>query len=163
MTSRAAPATDTMEEVRYLRRLAQTRKPVAVKLRDGAVVHGWIEYFDRNFIRLTREPQPNLFIYKWDIQYISEQPERRSTDRAASPNAVASGIAAEPQFQQTPAPDGSASNNQSGLPRTASVSADDRRSSPPRLENSRGNSQRSTDVRFRRGRRPGSEEEQGSS
>jgi host factor-I protein len=66
-----------MEEARYLRRLSQTRKPVSIKLRDGNIVTGWIEYFDRSFIRLTREPLPNLFIYKWDILYIAEQPERR--------------------------------------------------------------------------------------
>jgi host factor-I protein len=47
--------------------------PVEVKLRGGEVVRGWIEYYDQNMIRLTREGQPNLFIFKHEIQYIAEE------------------------------------------------------------------------------------------
>jgi sRNA-binding regulator protein Hfq len=46
--------------------------PVHVKLNDGEVVSGWIEYFDDRMIRLTREGKPNLFIYKNQIRTISE-------------------------------------------------------------------------------------------
>ena len=35
-------------------------------------MRGWIEYYDQKMIRLTREGEPNLFIYKHDILYISE-------------------------------------------------------------------------------------------
>jgi len=41
-------------------------------LRDGEVVRGWVEYYDRHMVRLTREDGPNLFIYKTEIVYISE-------------------------------------------------------------------------------------------
>ena len=44
-----------------------------VKLLDGEVVRGWIEYYDRRMIRLTRDGAPNLFIYKHDIAYIAEE------------------------------------------------------------------------------------------
>lgn len=37
---------------------------------------GVLEYYDANFIRLTRKEAPNLFIYKHEIKYISEQPQR---------------------------------------------------------------------------------------
>ena len=43
-----------------------------VKLRDGETVRGWIEYFDEGMLRLTRDGQPNLFIYKHQIRTISE-------------------------------------------------------------------------------------------
>jgi sRNA-binding regulator protein Hfq len=63
----------TFEEPRYLRYLIQNRIPVCVKLVDNAVVEGTIEYYDRSFIRLTREPEaPNLFVFKHDIKYLYE-------------------------------------------------------------------------------------------
>ena len=56
---------------------------VSVKLRDGETVRGWIEYFDDSMLRLTREGQPNLFIYKNQIRTISEAGRRR-TPRATA-------------------------------------------------------------------------------
>jgi host factor-I protein len=69
---KAPPPTDTMQEAAYLKSLGEKQVPVEVKLRDGEVVCGWIEYYDQNMIRLTREGQPNLFIFKHEIQYIAE-------------------------------------------------------------------------------------------
>ena len=66
------PPDETSEEAAYLRSLGEQQKPVAIKLTDGEVVHGWIEYYDRNMVRLTRETGPNLFIFKHEIMYISE-------------------------------------------------------------------------------------------
>ncbi len=43
-----------------------------MKLRDGEIVTGWIEYFDDMMIRLTREGKPNLFVYKSQIRTITE-------------------------------------------------------------------------------------------
>ena len=45
---------------------------VRVKLTGGEEVAGVIEYYDQSFIRLTREGEPNLFIFKHDIKYIME-------------------------------------------------------------------------------------------
>jgi host factor-I protein len=56
---------------------------VQIKLRDGETVRGWIEYFDDAMLRLTREGQPNLFIYKHQIRTISEAGKRRGP-RSAS-------------------------------------------------------------------------------
>ena len=47
------------------------------RLADGEVVRGWIEYYDRNMVRLTREGAPNLFIFKHDIMYIAEDTGKR--------------------------------------------------------------------------------------
>jgi host factor-I protein len=49
-----------------------------VKLRGGETVRGWIEYFDDGMLRLTREGKPNLFIYKHQIETITEAGKRRS-------------------------------------------------------------------------------------
>jgi host factor-I protein len=50
---------------------------VLIKLLDGSVVCGWIEYYDRRMVRLTREGEPNLFIFKHEIAYIAEDPARQ--------------------------------------------------------------------------------------
>ncbi len=66
------PPGETGQEALYLKSLSERQVPVAVKLRDGEMVSGWIEYFDDRMIRLTREGKPNLFIYKEQIRTISE-------------------------------------------------------------------------------------------
>ena len=43
-----------------------------VKLAGGEEVTGTIEYYDHSFIRLTRDGQPNLFLFKHDINYLVE-------------------------------------------------------------------------------------------
>ncbi len=67
-----APKANTQQEVAYLRRLIEGNVPVSVKVRNGEVFRGVIEYYDQRFIRLTREGEPNLFIFKRDILYLSE-------------------------------------------------------------------------------------------
>jgi host factor-I protein len=46
---------------------------IRAKLADGEEVVGVIEYYDQSFIRLTRKGEANLFIFKHDIKYISEE------------------------------------------------------------------------------------------
>ena len=75
--SKIPPPGETGQEALYLRSLSERQVPVNVKLRDGETVHGWIEYFDDSMLRLTREGQPNLFIYKQQIRSISEAGKRR--------------------------------------------------------------------------------------
>ena len=69
---KSAPPDSTNQEVAYLKSLTEKQQPVAIKLVDGETVHGWIEYYDRNMLRLTREGQPNLFIFKHQIAYVEE-------------------------------------------------------------------------------------------
>ena len=58
--------------MRYLKHLIEAEVPIRVKLTDGEVVSGTVEYYDHSFIRLTRTDGPNLFIYKHEIVYIAE-------------------------------------------------------------------------------------------
>jgi host factor-I protein len=62
----------TFEEVNYLRRLIEDRVPVRVRLSDNQEVEGIIEFYDAKFIRLTRDGDPNLFLFKHDIKYLYE-------------------------------------------------------------------------------------------
>ena len=78
------PSNETGQEALYLKSLSERQVPVVLKLRDGEVVNGWIEYFDDMMLRLTREGKPNLFIYKTQIRTITENAganARRSGNR----------------------------------------------------------------------------------
>jgi host factor-I protein len=77
--SKTPPPGETGQEGLYLRSLSERQVIVNIKLRDGETVRGWIEYFDDAMLRLTREGQPNLFIYKNQIRTISEAGRRRVT------------------------------------------------------------------------------------
>ncbi|HUB28318.1 MAG TPA: RNA chaperone Hfq [Terracidiphilus sp.] len=73
----------------YLRSLSERQVAVAVKLTDGETVRGWIEYFDDGMLRLTREGKPNLFIYKHQIQTITEAGRRRGGTRMSANGSAA--------------------------------------------------------------------------
>jgi len=62
----------TFAEGRYLKQLSEDRTPVCARLTDDTEVEGVIEFYDADFIRLTREGDPNLFLYKHDIKYLYE-------------------------------------------------------------------------------------------
>jgi len=70
---KVTPPEETSEEATYLKSLTEKQKPVSIKLADGEVVRGWIEYYDKNMVRLTRDDKPNLFIFKHEISYILEE------------------------------------------------------------------------------------------
>jgi host factor-I protein len=78
---KSPPPGETGQEALYLRFLSEKQVRVAVKLRDGEVVSGWIEYFDDRMIRLTRDGRPNLFIYKNQIRTITEVARRADESR----------------------------------------------------------------------------------
>ena len=75
---KALPPAETSQESRYLKALGEKQTPVSIKMIDGEVVRGWIEYYDRDMLRLTREHAPNLFIFKHEILYIAEDRDKRS-------------------------------------------------------------------------------------
>ncbi len=70
--NRSKPPEQTFEEPKYLRRLIDEAVPVRVRLDDNSEVEGIIEFFDACFIRITRDGEPNLFIYKHEIKYLYE-------------------------------------------------------------------------------------------
>jgi host factor-I protein len=71
---RQAAPEQTFREAEYIDRLSKNRTPVVVKLIDGEEIRGWIEYYDKEIIRITRDTLPNLFIYKNRVKYLYEDP-----------------------------------------------------------------------------------------
>ncbi len=66
------PLEQTGEEPKYLKALIDAKAAVRVKLVDDSEVEGTIEYYDATFIRVTRDGEPNLFLFKHFIKYIAE-------------------------------------------------------------------------------------------
>ena len=74
----AAPEV-TYREGEYIDKLSKNKTAVVVKLIDGEEVRGWIEYYDKDIIRITRSTEPNLFIYKNRVKYLFEDPDVQTT------------------------------------------------------------------------------------
>ena len=81
--SKAPPPGETGQEALYLRSLSDRQVAVEIALRDGEVVCGWIEYFDEGMVRLTRDREPNLFIYKHQIRSIAEAARKQARNKTA--------------------------------------------------------------------------------
>jgi len=70
-----APPEQTNAENFYFQKQMQAKTPVVVVLHDGEEVHGVIEWYDRNCIKVNRTDAPNLMIYKPSIKYIFKDGE----------------------------------------------------------------------------------------
>ena len=66
----------TQAEPIYLKQLIEDKTAVVLRLQNDDLLYGTVEYYDRHFIRLTREDGPNLFVYKHEIKYLFEDPDR---------------------------------------------------------------------------------------
>lgn len=73
-----APPEQTNAENFYYQKQMQSRTPMVIVLRDGEEVHGTIEWYDRNCIKVNRENgDPNLMIYKPAIKYMFKEGENQ--------------------------------------------------------------------------------------
>jgi small nuclear ribonucleoprotein (snRNP)-like protein len=73
--SRGAPPESTGAETNYLHKNMEARTPMVVKLVGNEEVRGWIEYYDRDMIKVNRKQPPHLFIRKQNIKYIYKDRE----------------------------------------------------------------------------------------
>jgi host factor-I protein len=73
-SSKTKAPEQTLEESKYLKQLIDGGVRVRVKLSDNSELEGRVEFYDESFLRITREGQPNLFVYKHDIKYLYELP-----------------------------------------------------------------------------------------
>ena len=74
---RVPPEQTNAEQYYYLKQMTG-RTPMVVKLVDGEEIHGIIEWYDRDCIKVNREDGPNLLIPKHFIKYLFKQDERRN-------------------------------------------------------------------------------------
>jgi host factor-I protein len=74
-SKKPAPPESTHAENFYWVKQMQSRTPMAVVLDDGETLHGTVEWYDRDCIKLTRQGSPNLLIFKRVIKYIYKEGE----------------------------------------------------------------------------------------
>ena len=72
------PPEQTHAESFYWVKQMQARTPVSVVMADGETLHGIVEWYDRDCIKLTRYGSPNLLIYKQHIKYVSKDGEENA-------------------------------------------------------------------------------------
>jgi host factor-I protein len=72
-SKKPAPPESTHAENFYWVKQMQARTPMAVVLDTGEVLHGTVEWYDRDCIKLTRQGSPNLLIFKRVIKYVHKE------------------------------------------------------------------------------------------
>jgi sRNA-binding regulator protein Hfq len=71
-----APPEQTNAENFYYQKQMQSKTAMVIVLQDGEQVHGYIEWYDKNCIKVNREGgEPNLMIYKPAIKYMYKEGE----------------------------------------------------------------------------------------
>lgn len=64
------PSYETFAENYYYLKQMNKKTPMAVVFEGGEVIEGYIEWYDKNCIKLNRDDAPNLLIYKKSIKYL---------------------------------------------------------------------------------------------
>ena len=70
-----APPEQTNAENFYYQKQMQSKTPMVIVLRDGEEIHGMIEWYDKSCLKVTRNGQTNLLIYKPAIKYMYKEGE----------------------------------------------------------------------------------------
>ena len=72
---RAVPPEQTSAESFYYLKQMNNRTPMVVVLDNGERLRGHIEWYDRTCIKVNREGEPNLLVFKHAIKYLFKQEE----------------------------------------------------------------------------------------
>ena len=74
---KVAPPEQTNAENFYYQKQMQSRTPMVIVLRDGEEIHGMIEWYDKSCLKVARNGQSNLLIYKPAIKYMFKEGENK--------------------------------------------------------------------------------------
>ncbi len=78
------------EEYYYVKQM-QARTPMVVVLRDGEVLRGTIEWYDKECIKITRTSAPNLMLYKSMIKYLYKDEDAATETNTDEPEMAHAG------------------------------------------------------------------------
>jgi len=70
-----APPEQTNAENFYYQKQMQSKTPMVIVLGDGEEIRGMIEWYDKSCIKISRNGQTNLLIYKPAIKYMYKEGE----------------------------------------------------------------------------------------
>ena len=74
------PERTNAEEFYYLKQMA-AKTAMVVLLDSGEELRGWIEWYDKDALKLNRNDGPNLLILKHNIRYMFKEDEIRRRGR----------------------------------------------------------------------------------
>ncbi len=77
---RPAASDQTNAENFYYVKQMQNKTPMVIVLQDGETIKGSIEWYDKNCIKVNRETEPNLLVYKHCIRYMYKENEDKEND-----------------------------------------------------------------------------------
>jgi len=72
---RPVPPDQTNAENFYYVKQMQAETPMVITLKDGEVLKGVIEWYDRSCLKVNREGDPNVLLYKSNIKYMYKDEE----------------------------------------------------------------------------------------
>ena len=67
---KATPTDQTNAENFYYLKQMQSKTPMVFVLKDGETLHGVIEWYDKTCLKVNRDGEPNLLLYKPNIKYM---------------------------------------------------------------------------------------------
>jgi len=67
---RPVPPDQTNAENFYYVKQMQAKTPMVFVLRDGEKLRGVIEWYDKSCLKVNRDGEPNLLLYKPNIKYM---------------------------------------------------------------------------------------------
>lgn len=67
---RSPPPEQTNAENFYYVKQMQSKTPMVIVLKDGEELHGVIEWYDKCCLKVNRENEPNVLVYKPNIKYM---------------------------------------------------------------------------------------------
>ena len=79
-SKRSSANDQTNAENFYYVKQMQNKTPMVVVLQDGETIHGVIEWYDKNCIRVNRAPDPTLLVLKHYIKYMYKENEDKEVD-----------------------------------------------------------------------------------
>jgi len=79
-TKKPTPPEITHAENFYWIKQMQSRTPMVVVMEDGESLHGIVEWYDHDCIKLTRQGSANLMIFKKNIKYVYKEGEEGGSE-----------------------------------------------------------------------------------
>ena len=76
--AKVAPPEATHAENYYYLKQMNSKTPMVIVMTDGEEIRGWIEWYDKNCLKLNREGAPNLLIQKHWIKYLFKEEDALS-------------------------------------------------------------------------------------
>lgn len=67
---KVTPPDQTNAENFYYLKQMQGKTPMTIVMKDGEVIKGVIEWYDKTCLKVNRDGEPNLLVYKSNIKYM---------------------------------------------------------------------------------------------